>query len=94
MKQVLIVGAGHHSPKGPISFLHSMQEQEPVHAKGLFFRPVDYAAIATGTRGANTIPVLELEDNEIEPTLSTSKAPAWDYISSGAIWTCCTEGPA
>jgi hypothetical protein len=66
MKQVLIVGAGHHFPKGPISFLHSMQGQEPVHAKGLFFRPVDYAAIATATRGASTIPVLELEDNEIE----------------------------
>jgi hypothetical protein len=66
MKQVLIVGAGHHSPKGPISFLHSMQGREPVHAKGLFFRPVDYVAIATATGAASTIPVLELEDNEKE----------------------------
>jgi hypothetical protein len=46
MKQVLIVGVGHHSPKGPISFLHSMQGKEPVHAKGLFFRPTDHAALA------------------------------------------------
>jgi hypothetical protein len=66
MKQVLIVGAGHHFPKGPISFLHSMQVQERVHAKGLFFRPVDYAALATATSGANMIPVLDLEDNEKE----------------------------
>ena len=66
MKQVLIVGAGHHSPTGPISFLHWMQGQAPVHAKGLFFRPMDYATLATDTRGASTIPVMELEDNEIE----------------------------
>ena len=66
MKQVLIVGAGHHSPEGPISFLHSMQVQERVHAKGLFFRPVEYAALATATIGASMIPVLDLEDNEKE----------------------------
>ena len=66
MKQVLIVGAGHHSPMGPISFLHSMQGQERFHAKGLFFRPMDYAALATASRAASSIPVMELEDNEIE----------------------------
>jgi hypothetical protein len=76
MKQILMIGAGHHSPKGPINFLHWMQGQSPVHAKGLFFRPVDYAALdhaaldhafpATVPRGAGTIPVMELEDNEKE----------------------------
>jgi hypothetical protein len=66
MKQVLIVGAGHHSPKGPISFLQSMRGQDRVHAKGLFFRSMDYAALATATRGASMIPVLDLEDNEKE----------------------------
>jgi hypothetical protein len=43
-----------------------MQGQERVHAKGLFFRPVEYAALATATTGARMIPVLDLEDNEKE----------------------------
>jgi hypothetical protein len=64
MKQVLIVSAGHHFPKGPFAFLHAMQQNERVHAKGLFFRPVDYSALAYA--GASTIPVMELEDNEKE----------------------------
>jgi hypothetical protein len=66
MKQILIVGAGHHFPQGPFTFLHSMQEQERVHAKGLFFQPVDYSALAAADRGASMIPVLDLEDNEKE----------------------------
>ena len=66
MKQVLIVGAGHHFPKGPITFLHSMQGQERVHVKGLFFRPVEYSTLAASRMGANMIPVLDLEDNEKE----------------------------
>ena len=66
MKQILIVGAGHHFPKGPFALLHAMQQNERVHAKGLFFRPVDYAALAATYVGASTIPVMELEDNEKE----------------------------
>src|ERR1700735_328781 len=66
MKQVLFVGAGHHFPKGPFAFLRSMQLQEQVHAKALFFRPVDYAALAANYAGANLVPVMELEDNEKE----------------------------
>jgi hypothetical protein len=66
MKQVLIVGAGHHFPKGPFTLLQSMHEQERVHAKGLFFRPVEYSALAAACAGGNMIPVLDLEDNEKE----------------------------
>jgi hypothetical protein len=66
MKQILIVGAGHHFPNGPFSFLHALQQNERVHAKGLFFRPVDYSALAAACAGASVIPVMELEDNEIE----------------------------
>ena len=43
-----------------------MQLQEQVHAKALFFRPVDYAALAANYAGANLVPVMELEDNEKE----------------------------
>jgi hypothetical protein len=66
MKQILIVGAGHDFPKGPFAFLHALQQNERVHVKGLFFRPVDYSALAAASAGASTIPVMELEDNEIE----------------------------
>jgi len=31
MKQILIVGAGHHFPEGPFGFLGAMQEYERVH---------------------------------------------------------------
>jgi predicted LPLAT superfamily acyltransferase len=66
MKQVLIVGAGHQFPKGPFAFLHAMTENERVHAKGLFFRPVDYSALAAAGASNNIVPFLELEDNEKE----------------------------
>ena len=64
MKQLLIIGAGHQFPKGPFAFLRSIRENESVHARGLFFRPVDYSALAAA--GADTVPFMELEDNEKE----------------------------
>jgi len=66
MKQVLIVGAGHHFPQGPLAFLGAMQENERVHARGLFFRPADYSALVSATASANLVPIMELEDNEKE----------------------------
>jgi hypothetical protein len=66
MKQILIVGAGNQFPKGPITFLRSIQENERVHARGLFFRPVDYPALAGAGASNNIVPFLELEDNEKE----------------------------
>jgi len=73
MKQVLIVGAGHEFPKGPFAFLHSMQENERVHAKGLFFRPVDYSSLIAAGAASNIAPIMELEDNEKE-LIATHKA--------------------
>ncbi len=66
MKQVLIVGAGHQFPQGPLAFLGAMKENERVHARGLFFRPVDYSTLAAATAGANLAPIMEFEDNEKE----------------------------
>lgn len=66
MKQILIVGAGHHFPKGPFAFLRAITENERVHAKGLFFRPVDYSALAAAGASNNIGPFLELEDNDKE----------------------------
>jgi hypothetical protein len=66
MKQILIVGAGHHFPEGPFAFLHAMTENERIHARGLFFRPVDYSALAAAGASNNITPFLELEDNEKE----------------------------
>lgn len=50
-----------------------MQEDERVHAKGLFFRPIDYAALVATCPAAGMIPVLELEDKEKE-VIATHKA--------------------
>jgi hypothetical protein len=66
MKQILIVGAGHQFPKGPFAFLSSIQESERIHARALFFRPVDYSALAAAGASNNITPFLELEDNEKE----------------------------
>jgi hypothetical protein len=66
MKQILIIGAGHQFPKGPFAFLRSIRESEGVHARGLFFRPVDYPALAAAGAGNDNVPFLELEDNEKE----------------------------
>jgi hypothetical protein len=66
MKQILIIGAGHHFPEGPLGFLGAMQEYERVHARALFFQPVDYSALAAAAPGVNLTPILELEDNEKE----------------------------
>jgi len=66
MKQILIVGAGHHFPEGAFAFLRTVAENERVHAKGLFFRPVDYSALAAAGASNNIVPFLELEENEKE----------------------------
>ena len=66
MKQVLIVGAGHHFPKGAFAFLQAMTENERVHVKGLFFRPVDYKALAAAGAGTIIRPFIVLDDNEKE----------------------------
>ena len=66
MKQILVVGAGHQFPKGPFAFLRSIKENERVHARGLFFRPVDYSALAAAGASNNIVPFMELEDNEKE----------------------------
>jgi hypothetical protein len=66
MKQGLIVGAGHHFPKGAFAFLQALTESERVHVKGLFFRPVDYNALAASGASNNIGPFLVLEDNEKE----------------------------
>ena len=68
MKQILFVSAGQEFPKGPFNFLRMMHETERVHARALFFKPVDYASLSAvaANCGANIIPILELEENEKE----------------------------
>jgi hypothetical protein len=43
-----------------------MIENERVHARGLFFRPVDDSALAAAGASNNIVPFLELEENEKE----------------------------
>ena len=63
MKQVLFIGAGSRFPKGLLAFLSGMQQEDRICAKGLFFKPADYASLAV--LGDMNTPVLELEEREI-----------------------------
>jgi hypothetical protein len=75
MKQVLFVSAGQEFPKGPFNFLRTMQQHERVHARALFFKPVDYASLSAvaANCGADLAPILDLEEKEIE-TIHSQKA--------------------
>jgi hypothetical protein len=66
MKQVLFVSAGQEFPQGPFSLLRMMQRDERIHAKALFFKPIDYATLAAVTAGSRIGPVLALEERENE----------------------------
>jgi hypothetical protein len=46
MKQVLFISAGQEFPQGPFNFLRTMQQNERVHARVLFFKPLDYAPLS------------------------------------------------
>jgi hypothetical protein len=49
-KQILFVCAGKDFPQGAFNFLLSMHHQEPVSVLGLFFKPIDYEAIASAAQ--------------------------------------------
>jgi hypothetical protein len=64
MKQILVINAGRQFPQGPFNFIQTMIENERIHVRGLFFRPVDEAALAAAGASNNIGPFLKLEDNE------------------------------
>jgi hypothetical protein len=64
MKQVLFVGAGQEFPQGPFTFLRMLQQDERIHARALFFKPIDYASLAAVTAGTRIEPILALEEQE------------------------------
>ncbi|HTI07903.1 MAG TPA: hypothetical protein VL832_05080 [Puia sp.] len=65
MKQILLVTASTHFPKGPLAFLQAMQPREKIHARGLFFEPIDFTALSKATRTTyNLTPLIELEKTE------------------------------
>ena len=73
MKQVLFVGAGQEFPKGPFAFLKSMQQAEMVHARALFFKPVDQASLMAVAMSSGLTPILQLDEKE-EETIAIHKA--------------------
>lgn len=66
MKQVLFVGAGNRFPNGVFNFLYALQLQERVHARALFFQPLDYAAMATAFAPGVRYPLAEDDTKERE----------------------------
>ena len=73
MKQVLFVGAGQQFPRGPFAFLKSMQQEERVHARALFFKPVDQASLMAVAMSSGLTPILQLDEKE-EETIAIHKA--------------------
>jgi hypothetical protein len=72
MKQVLFVGAGQQFPKGPFAFLNSMQQEERVHARALFFKPVDQGSLVAVAMSSGLTPILQLDEKE-EETIAIHK---------------------
>ena len=68
MRQILFLGAGREFPKGAFTFLRTMHVSERVHARALFFKPVDYGSLSAvaANCGASIAPILELEEKEKE----------------------------
>lgn len=73
MKQVLFVGAGQQFPKGPFAFLRHMQQEERIHARALFFKPVDHASLVAVALSSGLTPVMQLDEKE-EDTIALHKA--------------------
>src|ERR1700730_3139435 len=73
MKQVLFVGAGRQFPKGPFAFLRFMQQEERVHARALFFKPVDQASLTAVAMSSGLTSIMQLDAKEQE-AIATHKA--------------------
>jgi hypothetical protein len=66
MKQVLFVNAGSQFPDGMFRFLYQMRLQERIHARGLFFKPVDYSALNIISTPAGATVLQEMDGKEKE----------------------------
>ena len=72
MKRIIFVGAGQQFPKGPFAFLREMQQEERIHARALFFKPVDHASLVAVALSSGLTPVMQLDDKE-EETIALHK---------------------
>lgn len=65
-KQVLFVCAGKEFPQGAFNFLVSMQQQETVHVRGLFFSPIDLDAMTAVSQLPVQAPYDRIREREHE----------------------------
>lgn len=65
-KQILFVCAGKEFPQGAFNFLLTMQQQEPVHAVGLFFNPIDIDAMVAASQLPVQAPYERIREREHE----------------------------
>jgi hypothetical protein len=65
MKRILFVCTGEHVPKGMLSFLQSLQEEEPVCVTGLFFCPLDYDLLASASHVPTASLYMQVRAKEI-----------------------------
>lgn len=72
-KQVLFVCAGKEFPQGAFNFLCSMQQQEPIHALGLFFNPIDVDAMVAVSQMVVQAPYDRIREREHE-VMAANKA--------------------
>lgn len=66
MKQILFVSSSNRFSEGAFKFLHALQLQERIHVRGLFFKDVDYAELATLGATSAVSAMVEYDYKEIE----------------------------
>lgn len=64
MKRILFVGTGEQFPKGAFAFLQSLQDRQDLCVTGLFFCPLDYAAVAAASHVPIATPYLKVRERE------------------------------
>lgn len=80
MKQILFVHAGSQFPDGMFQFLQQMRIEDRIHARGLFFKPVDYSSltIISPPIGASVLQELDGEEKDIVDNQKTMFATLCD----------------
>jgi hypothetical protein len=64
MKKILFVCDGDNFPKGVMEFVRLMNENEPLHLKGLFFEPIDFQQLVPPSYIPIAEPYIRLKENE------------------------------
>jgi hypothetical protein len=83
MKKILFLCDGDNYPQGAFQFLKTMNAQEPVFAKGIFFTPVDYEQLINLSYMPLTAPYERIKTAEIADVSKSREQFNKDCSSAG-----------